>query len=159
MANFLIDFVRMQPLISIIIFTFLIALFGTWLNKKLMNQDRLRELKKKQKEIQQRTKLEKDPVKALEIQKESLSLSHEMMQLTMKPMMISMIPFLILLALLRWIYTVAGVGNIMPWNFHVWGLCDMGITKGLCNGAGWFLCYVIFYFIFSPITKKILKAE
>lgn len=159
MTNFYIDFVRTQPLISIILFSFLITCFSVWLNKKLINQDRLRDLKKKQKEIQEKVNQEKDPQKKLEIQKETLEISSEMMQMTMKPMMISMIPFLIFLEVLRRTYTAAAVGNIIPWNFYIPGLCSFAMTKGLCNGAGWLLSYIIFSIILQPIVKKIMKAE
>ncbi|PIU75982.1 hypothetical protein COS75_01575 [Candidatus Pacearchaeota archaeon CG06_land_8_20_14_3_00_35_12] len=160
MANFLIEFIGSQPLISIILISFLISLFFTWLYKKTSNQERIKELKKKQKELQEKMKSQKnEPEKMLETQNEMLNLSSEMMKLSMKPMLISMVPVIIIFPILGWLYTTAGVGNIMPWNFYVWGLCDWRLTKGLCNGAGWFLSYIIFSLIFSPILRKMMKAE
>lgn len=159
MTNFLISFVAEQPLISIIAFSLLITWVMTWLYKKLTNQERIHELKKKQKEIQARAKQEKDPQKMLEIQKEMLEISSEMMRISMKPMIISMLPIIAFFTLLRWIYTAAGVGNIIPWSFHIAGLCDWKATAGLCNGAGWFLSYIIFSLVFSPILRKMMKVE
>lgn len=159
MANFLISFIGSQPLISIILFSFFITLFSTWLYKKLTNQERVKELKKRQKELQEKLKSEKDPKVMLEVQNESLNISTEMMKISMKPTMISLIPIIIIFAIMGWLFKTAGVGNIMPWNFHIWGICDWRLTKGICNGAGWLLSYIIFSLIFSPILRKIMKVE
>lgn len=148
---FLVDFVSWSPLISILIFSFIITFLLSLFYKFLIDQKKLKELKEKQKELQEKIKNTKEAEKLNELQKELVRTSIDSMKLTMKPTLITLLPLLLIFAGLKWLYMdAAGVGNIISWP---WNLPLVG------NGAGWFLCYVIFGFIFSLITRKILKIN
>lgn len=144
---FLVDFVNWSPLTSIIVFSLIITVLLTFLYKVLMNQQKYKELKEKQKELQVKVRTEKDPQKLAAIQQEMMKVSMDNMKLTMKPMLITFIPLLAIFAGLKWIYMDATkVGNIIAWGAKLPIVGD---------GAGWFLCYVVFSFIFSLIFRKV----
>jgi len=151
------EFVKNQPLISIILFSFVISLALTLIYKMLTNQKRIKELKEEQKELQIKMKEEKDKEKMLEIQKSMLEKSAELMKSTMKPTLITFIPLLLIFIFLKQTYTAAEVGNIISWSIKVPVLCT--VLPGVCDGAGWFLSYVIFSLIFSILLRKIFKIH
>ena len=147
--------VEKYPLISVIVFSFLITLVMTWLYKRFSDQEKIKQGKERTKELQEKMKNEKDQAKLTQIQKEMLELSMDQMKHSMKPMLITFLPLIAIFAGLRYLYS--NVGNIIPWNFNVPVLCT--VLPGVCNGAGWFLCYFIFSMIFSIIVRKILKVH
>lgn len=148
--NALISFVLWSPLASIIAFSLVITAAVSFLYKKLTNKEEFDRLKQKQKELREKMKEYKDnPEKMAEIQKEMLQSSMGSMKLTFKPMIISFIPLLLIIYGLRKLYVdMTHVGNIIswPWNLPI-----------IADGAGWFLCYVIFSLIFSLVLRKVFK--
>ena len=149
------DFVNFSPSISIIVFSFIITFILTWTYKKFSNQEELKNSKEKTKELQGRIKNEKDQAKIMEMQKEMLQISMDQMRHSMKPMLITFLPLIGVFALLRYLYT--GVGNIVSWKFSIPVFCK--ILPGLCDGAGWFLSYVVLSMAFNIILRKILKVH
>lgn len=147
--NAFVSFVMWSPLLSIIVFSLVITAVLSFLYKKLINKEEFDRLKERQKELREQMKECKDnPQKLAEIQKELLQSSTASMKLTFKPMIITFIPILIVIYSLKKLYTNASIGNIIAWP---WNLPFVG------NGAGWFLCYVIFSLIFSLILRKAFK--
>ena len=142
------DFATSMPLLSIIVFSFIIALILTYTYKIFTKQEDLKRIKERVKELQNQIKNEKDQNKLLELQKEMLSLSGEQMRHGLKPMILTFIPILLAFAGLRSLYT--GVGDIIPWG------ADLPIIH---TGAGWFLSYIIFSFTFSAILRKVLNVH
>lgn len=149
--NFLISFVQWNPLISIIVFSFIITLILTFLYKKLISKEKMDELKGRQKELREKMKENRDnPEKLSEIQKEMMQASMKSMKLTFKPMIITFIPILLLIYGLRKLYMDwANIGNIISF-----GGADLPIIG---TGAGWLLCYIFFGFAFSLILRKLFK--
>jgi len=144
------EFVKSFPLLSIMLFSFLITLVFTIVYKKFTNQAKMKELKDKQKELQERSKQFKDnPSKMLELQQEMMSLSTEQMRASLKITVITLLPFVLFFNFLKDIYTSAGIGNIIYWHTNVPVFGD---------GAGWFLSYIIFSTIFSILLRKMLKV-
>jgi len=152
---FLQDFVSFSPLLSIIVYTFIITLALTWTYKKFSNQEELKNGKERTKELQEKIKTEKDQTKLMEFQKEMLTISMDQMRHSMKPMLITFLPLIAVLALFKWLY--AGTGNIISWSFNIPVFCSA--LSGLCNGAGWFLSYIIFSMVFSVALRKVLKVH
>ena len=150
-----VDLVHTYPLISMIIFSFLITLAMTLTYKKFSNQEELKAGKEKTKELQTKMKGEKDQTKLMQYQKEMLELSMNQMRHSMKPMLITFLPIIGIFAGLRYLYT--GVPNLVNWSINVPLLCKM--LPGICNGAGWFLSYVILSMIFSITIRKVLKVH
>ena len=146
----LVDFVQWSPLFSIIIFSFIITFILTLVYKKLMLKGKMDELKAKQKDLREQMKENKDnPEKIQEIQKEMMDASMKSMKLTFKPMLITFLPLILIFYGLRTLYVdAANIGNIIVWGASLPLIGD---------GAGWFLCYIVFGFVFSLILRKIFK--
>lgn len=151
------EFVKSQPLISIIVFSFVIMLVLTLIYKFCTNQKRMKEIRDEQKLIQTQIKTEKDPQKMMGLQEQLLKKSAEQMKATMLPMFLTLLFIGPVFIFLRNLYITAKVGIILPWNFNIPVFCS--ILPGLCDGAGWFLCYIIFGTVFSIIQRKILKVH
>ena len=91
--------------ISIVIIAILATLISTLATKFFTNQAHLHELKKRQKELQEEMKKNKDNPKLVqELQMEMLTISGTMMKSSFKPILITMVPFLILFYWIRSIY-------------------------------------------------------
>ena len=151
------EFVKSQPLLSIIVFSFIITLVLTLIYKWFTNQNRIKELKEEQKRLQSKIKDEKDNEEMMKLQEDLLKKSAELMKITMKPMFITILLIWPTFIFLKNLYSTAGVGAIIPWSFNLPVLCSL--LPGLCDGAGWFLSYAIFSMIFSIIIRKILKVH
>ena len=141
------EFAQNYPLISIIVFTFLITLILTLIYKFTTNQQRIKELRDEQKKLQEQIKQEKDKDKLIDIQKEMLQKSSEMMKYTFKSMIITFIPVIIMFAYLKSLY--ANTGHIINWGTNI---------PIFTTGLGWFWLYLIFGIIFNITLRKMLKV-
>jgi uncharacterized membrane protein (DUF106 family) len=159
--NIFVSFVQWSPLASILIFSFAITALLSFAYKKLTNQKDFDKFKKEQEELRKEMNEHKnDPEKLAEVQKKMLQNSSESMKISFKPMIITFVPVMIALWLLKRLYVdIAQINNIIPWDFHIAGLCDWSATAGVCNGAGWLLCYVVFSLIFSFVLRKVFKLQ
>ncbi|MEM2089960.1 MAG: EMC3/TMCO1 family protein [Candidatus Pacearchaeota archaeon] len=143
--SFITVFVQKNPLISVIVFSFIITFFLTFLYKKLVDQNRLQEINEKQKQLREQLKQCNDQQKAMEIQKEMIQYSVESLKMSFKPMIISFIPMIIVLGLLDKLYKSLNIKTILTL-----------FNKLELN---WFWIYVIFSFIFSLILQKVMKSK
>jgi len=105
-----------SPKISIAVFSILVTLISTLAHKWLTNQEHLKTLKKRQKEIQKELRGCKDPSLMKELNSEMMKLTGVMFKSSMKPMFVTIIPFLILFAWLRGIY-VPVLGGSWIWYY------------------------------------------
>ena len=112
----IIEMMTASPKYSIAIFSIIVTLISTLAQKWLTNQEHLKSLKKRQKEIQKELKGQKDHKIVTELNAELLSLTGVMFKSSMKPMFVTIIPFLILFAWLRGIYTPL-LGNSWIWYY------------------------------------------
>ena len=95
-----------NPKLSVILISFLVTLVMTLITKKFTNQERIKELKKIQKDSQAKAKEHGgNPQKMAEIQKEIMSSSLELMKHSFKPLLITFIPLLVLFWWLKGVYT------------------------------------------------------
>ena len=94
-----------SPKYSIAIFSIVVTLISTLVQKKFTDQEHLKSLKKRQKEIQKEIKKTKEPSVMQELNAEMLQLTGVMFKKSMKPMFVTMIPFLLLFVWLRGIYS------------------------------------------------------
>ena len=142
--SFITIFAQAHPLLSLIIFTFIITFASTLAFKFLTDQKKVKELNEQQKKFREEMKQNKDnPQKMMEIQKQMLEGSMESMKMSFKPMLITFIPFLILLGFLNSLYKSINAGKIMT---------------PIIGNANWVVVYIIFGVIFSLILKKVQKA-
>jgi len=105
-----------NPKISLLVISVVVTLISTFAQKWLTNQEHLKSLKKRQKEIQKELKGCKDECVMKELNAEMLKLTGVMFKSSMKPMFATMIPFLILFWWLRNIY-VPLMGNSWIWYY------------------------------------------
>ncbi|NPE27125.1 DUF106 domain-containing protein [Methanococcoides sp. SA1] len=122
-----------SPKYSIAIFSIVVTLISTLAQKWLTNQEHLKSLKKRQKEIQVELKKCKDHCVMQELNAELLQLTGLMFKSSMKPLFVTMIPFLLLFIWLRSVY-VPVLGN------------------------GWIWYYLGYSIVASIVLRKVLKV-
>lgn len=103
----MIEILTQYPKLSIILLGVIVSLFITVVQKYFSDQERMKELKKEQKELQERMKEHQkngNHQKVMELQKEMFSQVGETFKHTLKPMLITFLPLIILFWFLRDIY-------------------------------------------------------
>lgn len=122
-----------NPKVSIAIFSVFVTSASTLVQKHFTDQEHLKALKKRQKEIQKEIKKTKEPSVMQELNSEMLQLTGTMFKSSMKPMFVTMIPFLILFTWLRSIYVPV-------------------------MGTSWIWYYLGYSVLASMILRKVLKV-
>ncbi len=129
----IVDFMTANPKISILIVSAIITLISTLVTNWLTDQDHLKSLKARQKELNKKMKTAKPGEKLFEeIQSEMLQISGTMMKSQFRPMLVTIVPFLILFAWLRSLYVPL-------------------------MGDNWIWYYILGSLIFSTVYRKIFK--
>lgn len=131
----IVNLIEAYPIPSIIVLGLLVSVFITLATKYFSNQERLKEIREKQKMLKKEAKKYKgDTEKVLQIQKQMMEDMPEMMKHSFKPMLVTLVPLLILFYWLRKIYDPL-------------------------LGGWWILYYIIASFIFGSITRKLFKVS
>jgi uncharacterized membrane protein (DUF106 family) len=100
-----IELLQQNPKISIIIIAAIVTLISSLVTKFLTDQEHLKNLKARQKKLQEELKTCKgDVCKMKEIQSEMLQITAVMMKSSFKPMFVTLIPFLMIFYWIRNIY-------------------------------------------------------
>jgi len=100
------DFLQVYPVYTIIVISIIVTLLSSLATKYLTDQNHLRTLKQRQKELQAEMKKHKEnPDKLMKIQSEMLQITGVMMKSSFKPMFVTLIPFLILFYWIKSVYT------------------------------------------------------
>ena len=123
-----------NPKISIAVFSILVTALSTLAQKWLTNQEHLKSLKKRQKEIQKELRGCKDGCLMKELNAEMMKITGVMFKSSMKPMFVTIIPFLILFAWLRGIY-VPVMGNSWIWYYIGYSLVASIILRKIFKVA------------------------
>lgn len=105
-----------NPKVGILAASVIVTFISTLAHKWLTNQEHMKNLKKRQKEIQKELKECKDECVMKELNAEMLKMTGVMMKASFKPMFVTIIPFLLLFAWLRGIY-VPIMGNSWIWYY------------------------------------------
>ena len=119
-----------NPYVSLAIISFFVTLFSTLTQKWLTNQEHMKSLKARQKEIQKELKSCKEEHLLKELNLEMLNLTGIMMKASMKPMFVTIIPFLILFSWLKQTYEP----TFANWIWYYLGfsiVSSMGLRKVL----------------------------
>ena len=129
-------------LVSVVLF------ISSIIYKLLINKEKMREIKAKQKEKQEKIKeLQKtNPNEANQMVNEMLALSQKQMKMTMKPMMVSLIIFILVLPILPNLFpgTVANLPFAIPF---------------IGSEFGWLAWYFVLSIPLNSIFRKILGVE
>ncbi|MBN2202578.1 MAG: DUF106 domain-containing protein [Candidatus Aenigmarchaeota archaeon] len=126
-----------------------LILFGSSLIYKfLLDHEKLKEIKSKQKEKQERLKeIQKtNPDEANQVMNEMLKLSQNQMKLTMKPMIVSLIVFMLVLPIMPQLFPDSVVN--LPFTLPYFG-----------SDFGWMAWYFILSLPLNSIFRKILGVE
>lgn len=114
------EVMAIYPVYSIGVFSIVVTFISTLAQKWLTNQEHLKSLKKRQKEIQQELRKTKEPKLMQELNAEMLQLTGLMFKSSMKPLFVTIIPFLILFAWLKGFY--GGDPPLLPhWIWYYLG--------------------------------------
>ena len=123
-----------NPKISIAVFSVLVTFVSILVQKWLTNQEHLKSLKKRQKEIQKELKNCKDGCVMKELNAEMMKLTGIMFKSSMKPMFVTIIPFLILFSWLRGVY-VPLLGNSWIWYYLGYSVVSSMILRKVLKVA------------------------
>ncbi len=111
-----IELIIQYPKISIIVLASFVSFLISLVNYFVLDKEKLRDLKAKQKALQEEAKKHKDnPQKMMDIQKEIMPLSLEMMKHSFKPLLITMIPIIILFGYLKQWYAPTEIAKSWIW--------------------------------------------
>ena len=110
------EMLSIQPKISIAIFSVVVTTISTLAQKWLTNQEHLKSLKKRQKELQKELKNVKEPKLMQELNAEMMKITGIMFKSSMKPMFVTIVPFLFLFSWLRGVY-IPLLGNSWIWYY------------------------------------------
>ena len=122
-----------NPKTSIAVVSVIVTFIATLAHKWLTNQEHLKSLKARQKEIQKELRGCKDGKILKELNAELMKLAGVMFKSSMKPMFVTIIPFLLLFMWLRGVYTPV-------------------------MGSSWIWWYIGFSVVASIILRKVLKV-
>jgi len=118
MFESILELMKANPRITLILVGILVTLASTLVTKYFTDQEHLKHLKKRQKELQEEIKKHKaDPHMMEKINAEMLEITSTMMKSNFKPMFITFIPFLLLFYWLS-----SNFAPLIPgkWLFPVW---------------------------------------
>lgn len=134
------EIMKQYPHTSIIILGLAVAFFIQLVNYFILDKERLRDIKAKQKSLQEEVKQHRDnPQKMMELNQQMVSHSMEMMKHSFKPMLITFIPIIIFFKYMTDIFSTTYLG-VKYFLFPVWL---------------WY--YLIASIIGSIIFRKLLK--
>ncbi len=127
------ELILQYPKPSIIVVGAIVTLVSTLVTKWMTDQEHLKALKARQKEIQKEIKKAKPGDKLyLELQSEIMQISGKMMKSSFRPLLITMVPFLLLFYWLRGLYEPL-------------------------MGFSWFWWYFVSSIVFGMIYRKVFK--
>ena len=127
------EVVALYPNLFIIVLAGLVTIISTLVHKWLTNQEHMKSLKSRQKEIQKELRGCKDASLMKELNAEMMKLTGVMFKSSMRPMFVTIIPFLILFWWLRSVFTPV-------------------------MGSSWIWWYIGFSVVASIVLRKVLKV-
>lgn len=130
------ELIQNNPRIGIIVITFLMSLFVTVVNYFMIDKDKMKELKDRQKHLKAEMKKCRDnPQKMMELNKQMMADMPEQLKHSFKPMLVTIIPLLILFKWLRTLFTITPIAST------------------------WFWYYIGFSMLFSIVLRKIFGLQ
>lgn len=128
---------------EIIIISILIALATTFAYKYFTDQAVMKEIRKRQKALQEQIKTSRDNQEnVMAINKELMSLNARYMKHSMKPMLITILPFLFIFGYLKGVYGADIVIPLFFWKGHM----------------QWLGTYIIVSMVFTSLFRKLFKV-
>lgn len=125
------EIIQANPRMSIIVISILVSLFITLVNFFVLDKERLRELRKKQKELNEQIKAHTDPTKKMELSKQMMEHSMESMKHSFKPMIITLIPVLVVFTLIRGVFNDSTIAHSWFWYYFVTAIVSSMVFRKL----------------------------
>lgn len=126
--------IQAQPKIAIIVLSLLVSLFTTLVNYFLTDQNRLREIKKRQKDLQGEIKAHQkagNHEKVLALNKEMMSYVGETFKHSMIPMLVTIVPILIFFSYLRTTFAATSIASSWIWYYLIAAIFSSMIFRKL----------------------------
>jgi len=110
--------IQANPRVSIILISIIVSFFISLVNYLVLDKEKVRELRGKQKALSEEMKKHKDnPQKMMEIQKEMFSHMGENFRHSLKPMIITTIPLLVVFGLIRGEFNTTTLASTWIWYY------------------------------------------
>lgn len=127
-----IELIQQNPKTSIIVMALVISFFVSLVNYFVLDKDKMRDIKNRQKAIQNEMKQHKDnPQKMMELQKEMFSYVGESFKHSFKPMLITLIPILLIFGFLRKEFIETSIAKTWFWYYIAASLAGSIIFRKL----------------------------
>ncbi len=112
----IVELIQNNPKIGIIILSFIVTLFITMVNYFMIDKDKMKEIKDRQKQLRvDMKKFKDDPAKVMEINKKMLEDIPEQFKHSLKPMLVTLVPLLILFSWLRTTFVETSISSTWIW--------------------------------------------
>jgi uncharacterized membrane protein (DUF106 family) len=134
-----IETIQANPRVSIILFSVVVSFLITLVQHYVLDKEKVRTAKKKQKELRAQIKGEKDQAIVMELNKEMFEHSMSAAKHSFKPLLITLIPALVFFAWMKNIFVDTAIGNT-SFLFPVWLWYYIGAS-----------------IVVSPILRKLFK--
>lgn len=131
-----ISFIQANPRLSIVLVGLVITFFISLINYFFMDKDRVREIKKKQKEIQAQIKEHQkagNHEKMMDLNKQLFAHSGEMMKHSIKPMLITIVPIIVLFGFIRNVYATTEIAKTWFWYYFVSSIVGSLVFRKVFN--------------------------
>jgi uncharacterized membrane protein (DUF106 family) len=140
--------IALPPILSEVVIVSIMTVIITLFYKKLVNQNRIKEIRDETKKLQDKIKelKNKDPEQANRLMNEMLKMTNEQMKMSMKPMLPTLLMAMIFFP---WIGTLyKGAVAILPFSLPFFG-----------NDFGWLMWYLIVSIPMSQIFRKLMGVQ
>ncbi|MAE50067.1 hypothetical protein CMI48_04555 [Candidatus Pacearchaeota archaeon] len=128
------ELVQANPKLTLLGFAALVTLAITIVNFFMLDKDKLRAIKERQKKLQAEMKEHQkagNEDKLLELQKELFADTGEMFKHSMKPMLITFLPIIIFFGLIRNLYATTAIAGSWIWWYLLFSLITSMIFRKL----------------------------
>ena len=118
----MINLMQSYPRGSVVIVGIVISFVISLINYFVVDKDKVREIKAKQKSIQQELKTHQkagNHEKMMELNKEMMSHTMEMMKHSFKPVLITFIPIILFFSFIRGVYAETALGGKWIWYYFI----------------------------------------
>jgi uncharacterized membrane protein (DUF106 family) len=130
--EFIQSFAQSNPRTFVILVSVLVSLFVSAVNYFVLNKERMREIRARQKSLQEEMKQHKDnPQKMMELQKEMFSHMGESLKHSMKPMLITFIPIILFFPIVRAALVTTTIASTWFWWYLVTSLVSSMVFRKL----------------------------
>ena len=110
------EIIQANPIIGIIVISGFVSLFISLINYFVLDKDKVKSMKVRQKELQKEMKENKhDQAKVMALQKELMGHTMENLKHSFKPMIITIIPVLVVFYWIRNVFEGTSIGGSWLW--------------------------------------------